>query len=74
MEALFEIDLDIEKEYLPMVNDLIRMSIIQLVAQLLFSITSSEKFFSTIFLQTFIYLLIGIAVYWLIIRKIVIVR
>ena len=74
MESLFEIDLDIEKEYLPMVNDLIRMGVIQLVAQLLFTLTTTEKFFSQIFIQTLFYLLIGIGVYWLIIRKIIIFK
>jgi len=72
MDSLFEIELDIDKEYLPMINDLVRMGVIQLVAQFLFSITTSEKFFSQIFLQTLFYLLIGIGVYWLIMRKIII--
>jgi hypothetical protein len=74
MESLFKIDLDIEKEYIPLVNDLIRMSVIHIVTQLLFNISNGESFMKTEFIQTVLFVLLGICVYWLIIRKIVILE
>tara|TARA_B100001758_G_C18310506_1_gene557568 strand:- start:678 stop:902 length:225 start_codon:yes stop_codon:yes gene_type:complete len=74
MESLFKLDLDIEKEYIPLVNDLIRMSVIHIVTQLLFHISTGESFFKTEFLQTVLFVLLGICSYWLIIRKIVILE
>lgn len=74
--SLFRFNLNIDKEYIPMINDIIRLSVIQLVAQLLFFMTNPSKnpLFSDIFIQTLFYLLIGIVVYWLIIRKIIIIN
>ena len=76
MSSLFLFDLDINKEYVPAINDMIRMGVIQIVAQLLFYFTNSSQnpFFSLIFLQTLSYILIGILVYWLVIRRIVIFK
>lgn len=74
MESLFKLDLDIEKEYIPLVNDLIRMGVIHIVTQLLFNMSNGDSFFRTEFLQTVVFVLLGICVYWLIIRKIVIIE
>ena len=74
MNSLYKINLDVDKEYIPMVNDLIRMSIIQIVAQTLFFFISPERvsLISGTFIKTLIFICIGIAVYWLIVRKIII--
>jgi len=74
--SLFRFNLNIDKEYIPMINDIIRLTVIQLVAQLLFFMTNPTRnpLFSDIFIQTLFYLLIGIVVYWLIIRKIIIIN
>ena len=74
MESLFKIDLDREKEYIPLVNDLVRMSVIHIVTQLLFNISNGESFMKPEFIQTVLFVLLGICVYWLIIRKIVILE
>lgn len=73
MSSLLSFDLNIDKEYLPLINDVIRMSVIQIVAQLLFVMAnpSHNSMFSETFIQTLFFLLIGIAVYWLIIRKVI---
>ena len=73
MSSLLSFDLNIDKEYLPLINDVIRMSVIQIVAQLLFVMAnpSQKSMFSETFIQTLFFLLIGIAVYWLIIRKVI---
>ena len=69
--SLFRIRLAIPMEYMPMINDLLRMSCIQLVAQYMFYMVNSEAnpFFSVMFLQTICFLLLGVLVYWLIITK-----
>ena len=74
MESLYKIDLDIDKEYIPMVNDLTRMTIIQVVAQTLFYLINpgTVSLISATFLKTLIFICIGITVYWLIVRKVVI--
>ena len=68
------IDLEIDKEYVPMINDIVRMSVIQIVAQALFYLISPDKvsLISTAFLKTLVFICIGIAVYWLLVRKIII--
>lgn len=74
MESLFKIDLNIDKEYIPLINDLIRMGVIHIVAQLLFNVSNNEKFLTTEFIQTVLYVLLGICVYWLVVRKVIIVE
>lgn len=71
-DALFHYELPIDKEYLPLINDLIRMAVIQLTAQLMYSSRSNQTFFSANFVQMLAFVLLGISVYWLIIRKIVV--
>ena len=74
MSSLYKINLDIDKEYIPMINDLVRMGIIQIVAQTLFYMISPDKIslISGAFLKTLIFICIGIAVYRLLVRKIII--
>ena len=74
MSSLYKINLDIDKEYIPMINDLVRMGIIQIVAQTLFYMISPDKIslISGAFLKTLVFICIGIAVYWLLVRKIII--
>lgn len=76
MSSLLSFDLNIDKEYIPLINDIIRMSAIQIVAQFLFCLSnpSQNSMFGEAFIQTLFFLLIGIVVYWLIIRKLVIVN
>ena len=63
----------INPEFKPMFYDVIRTITIQVVVQLLFSINNpSISFFSNTFLQSSIYLCIGVIVFWLIIYKIII--
>ena len=74
MSSLWQINLNINKEYLPMIEDLYRMAIIQIVAQILYycSNPSNNYLFDETFIQTFSFILIGIISYWLILKKIVI--
>ena len=55
-----------------MLNDLVRMGVIQLIVQMLFSVVNPTEnpFFSTLFLQTIGFVMIGVLVYWLIVRSV----
>lgn len=71
--SLFKIDLNIDKEYIPLINDLVRMGVIHIVTQLLLNISSNETF-DMQFIQTIFYVLLSICIYWLVIRKIIIIE
>jgi len=58
-------------EFKPMFYDLLRTITIQVIAQLLFSANNpSVSFLNNTFLQTSLYLCIGVIVFWLIVYKI----
>lgn len=71
--SLFKIDLNIDKEYIPLINDLVRMGVIHIVTQLLLNISTNETF-DMQFIQTIFYVLLSICIYWLVIRKIIIIE
>ena len=73
---LFEWVLDLDPAYFPMLNDAVRMGVIQLVVQFLFfAVNPAENpFFSTIFLQTIGFVVVGVLVYWLLVRNIFVFR
>ena len=57
-------------EFRPMFYDVIRTITIQVIAHLLFSINNpSISFFTSIFIESSIYLCIGVIIFWLIIYK-----
>lgn len=69
--SLFRIRVNVPLEYMPMINDLVRMACIQFVAQFMFYMTNAAEnpMFSVMFVQTLCFLLLGVLVYWLIIQK-----
>lgn len=69
--SLYQWFVNLPADSLPMLNDLVRMGIIQLVVQFLFYVVNPAEnpFFSTIFLQTIGFVLVGVLVYWLIVRN-----
>ena len=73
MKSIFNINLDIDKEYIPFLNDIIRMTIIHLVAHVLYAITNpvATPLFNGAFMTSVLFVLTGVAVYWLVIQKIV---
>ena len=73
---LFEWALDLDPAYFPMLNDVVRMGVIQLVVQFLFfAVNPAENpFFSTMFLQTIGFVVVGVLVYWLLIRNVFVFR
>ena len=74
--ALYQWLLDVPRSSLPMLNDFVRMAVIQLVVQFLFFVVNPAQnpFFSTIFLQTIGFVLVGVLVYWLIVRNLFVFR
>ena len=57
-------------EFKPMFYDVVRTITIQVIAQLLFSANNpSVSFFNNTFVQTSLYLCIGVVVFWLLVYK-----
>ena len=57
-------------EFKPMFYDVVRTITIQVIAQLLFSANNpSVSFFNNTFVQTSLYLCIGVIVFWLLVYK-----
>ena len=60
----------IHPEIKPMFYDVVRTITIQVIAQLLFSANNpSVSFFNNTFVQTSLYLCIGVVVFWLLVYK-----
>jgi len=63
------------KEYIPLIYDVLRMLSIQITLQFLYYINSEESAFLTIdFFLLLIYIVLGVCVYWLIIKKVVLFK
>ncbi len=64
---------NIPEEYRSYVEDLSRMIMIQISANLLLSISSPDNysFFSPQFLKTMLFIVIGVSVYWLVFRRVI---
>lgn len=75
-QALVEIDIPLSDEYIPYFEDLIRVVIIQIMTQYLFYMYNSVDypFFNEVFFLTMIFLMLGVSVYWLVIKKIFILK
>ena len=71
--SIYNFDLDIDKEYIPAINDMIRMFIIQLVVNIMFYVSYPKEnaLLNETFLETLLYILLGVMTYWLIIKKVV---
>jgi len=68
--AIYEIPIDIDRDNIIILNDIIRMSTIQIIAHILFSMTDpSVNFLSALFIKTLIFIIIGVATYWLFVKK-----
>ena len=71
--SIYKFDLDIDKEYIPAINDMIRMFIIQLVVNIMFYVSNPKEnaLLNETFLETLLYILLGVMTYWLIIKKLI---
>tara|TARA_B110000261_G_scaffold161245_1_gene202337 strand:+ start:240 stop:491 length:252 start_codon:yes stop_codon:yes gene_type:complete len=66
----------IGKEYIPLVEDLMRMIIIQVIYQMMFVFRNpnSYGFFDGDFIEALFYLTIGVCVYWLVFKRLVLLK
>lgn len=60
-------------EYVDAAQDLVRLAVIQLTIQLMLHLTDSQRFpfFTVEFVLMLLYLVIGVLVYWLVVRKLI---
>lgn len=62
--------LDISDDNLVMLNDILRLFVIQVVTQILFYMRHDNiELFSTIFIENLIFILLGVFMYWYIFDK-----
>ena len=60
-------------DFVPMANDIVRMVCIQVAIQLMLVLAGGNgKFFSTDFLLLVFYIALGVMLYWLAVRKLVV--
>lgn len=74
-DTLYVVDIP-NKDYVAMCDDIARMVIIQFSIQLLLFATDPEQhqFFSVDFLLLLIYIVLGVALYWLVFKKLVLFK
>ena len=67
---------NIDKEYHPLINDLIRMISILLITNLLMYLNnpSKNKFLGEYYINIMTFVVLGIMTYWLIIKKIIVLN
>lgn len=73
--SLYVVDVP-KKEYLPMIDDIARMVMIQFSIQLLLFATNPEEnqFFSADFILLLIYIVLGVCLYWLVFKRLVLFK
>jgi hypothetical protein len=71
--SLYELKVSeyINEEYLPFLEDLIRMLILQVTLNFMYFVKdpSQSPFFSLEFLELILYVCMGVAVYWLVFKS-----
>ena len=65
--------LTISKDYKEYIDDLVRMATIQIIANVMFYVSNpmDNRMFSQMFAKTLLFILLGVSVYWLIIKKLI---
>jgi len=71
MKSIYEIVLDVDKDIIDMIYDIIRIITLQVITQSLFCMNNKDiSFFNGHFIQTVLFLCVSIVFYWLIIKKV----
>lgn len=72
---LYQVSLSkyIGKEYLPFIEDVLRMFTIQVILQFMIFIQAPtmNRFFDARFIEVLFYIMLGVSVYWLVLKKLV---
>jgi hypothetical protein len=72
INPMYIFTIDVDDYQLIAINDLLRMFIIQLVSQILFSLRhDTGEFMSVIFIENTLFILLGLLVYWLVFNNII---
>lgn len=69
MKSTFTYFLDADNYTIVAINDLFRMFIMQITAQFLFSINNDVDYFSEIFIENLLCIMIGLFTYWFIFNR-----
>ena len=73
LNSMFKIHLDMDDYDILVINDLMRMFIIQLVVQVLFFLRHDKlELFSMVFIEQTLFILLGIVVYWIIFNNVIV--
>ena len=70
------VDINVEDEYKPLINDLIKYSIMFIVINILMYLSnpSKNKLFNKSYVKIMIFALLGLATYWLVLDKLVVLN
>jgi hypothetical protein len=72
INPMYVFTIDVDDYQLLAINDLLRMFIIQLIPQILFSLRhDTVEFLSVIFIENTLFILLGLLVYWLVFNNII---
>lgn len=71
MASVFRVG--VQDDYVHVIDDVIRLVMIQVIVQLMFYMNSPVDFpfFTPVFLAVLLYIIIGVSAYWLVFRKLV---
>lgn len=73
MDSLYVVDVPY-KEYIPMVDDMLRVVCIQVAIQLMLFASGESQFFTAEFVMLVIYIVLGVALYWLVAKKLLVLK
>lgn len=72
---LYQINISekIGNEYIPMINDLVRMIILQVTVQFMLFLRNptENSLFDTGFIEILLYIILGLCVYWLVFKRLI---
>jgi len=73
LKSMFAINIDIDDYNILVINDVMRMFIIQLVVQVLFFLRNDKvELFSMVFIENTLFILFGVIIYWLVFNNLII--
>jgi hypothetical protein len=73
MYSLYHIEISkyIDPELIVLIDDVVRLMVIQIIVQSMFALSNAEGLSGTVFFSTLLYTGLGVCVYWLVFKKLV---